>query len=244
MQLLGKFIGVRSADMKIRHQALTAGTATAILLAATSGIFLSTASRSSFAEPISPEALQALQAAVSNPTGDLQAIFAQMDAASPGSSQTFIAAVKSNTDTVDLASAMQNLVAVNGALTTTIESALSTLSADPRLASVETSGGAINVSSLVSTVNTSFQAALPPAPTGNANASGGQPSVSDAQKTLADLNPAAPGGTPLGASPPGGSQLGSPFTRPGSNPGASPGDGNAGPPTGINTGPGKPNSRA
>lgn len=223
--------------MKVRGQVVTAAAATVILFAAASGILLSSGSRTSFAEPLNAEGLQALQIAVTAPSSALAAVLAQMDAIQLGSSAQFVAAMKTNTDTDALATALQNLVAANGALQVTITSALSTLASAPSLAAVATTAGNyVNLPNLLSTdANRPILTATRPVQTNLASAepvgqTGGLPGIEN-------LNPAAP--APLF---PASNPLTNPFTRPGQNPALTPGNG-APAPVAQPILPGKPNSR-
>jgi hypothetical protein len=232
--------------MKIRGQMVTAAAATASLFTATSGIFLSGGSRISFAEPLTADAVAALQAAVTNPTSDLTAVLAQMDTQQPGSSAQFVSALQSNTDTTALATALQQLVTANAALQTTITTALTTLAAAPSLASLGTTGGNfLNLPNLVS-ANGPVLTSTPPSPpvlaSNNPNPQSGNPSV-PSDPSLP--NPSAPGPSPVAGL--------TPFTRPGQNPTVDPGHNPPGPPTDLPShgdnpnapvNPGRGNSRA
>lgn len=227
--------------MKVRGQVVTAAAATVILFTAASGILLSGGSRTSFAEPLTQEGLTALEAAVANPSSALAAVLQQMDALQPGSAAQFVNALKTNTDTDTMATALQNLVAANGALQVTITSALSTLAATPSLPAITTTAGNyVNLPNLLSSDATRpVLTSIPPAQnlassgvqTGGGQTGGGQ--------DLSDLNPAAPG--------PGVSSTSFVFGGPA---GLRPfvfnfaGGGGSAPPAGQPSNPGTPNSRS
>jgi hypothetical protein len=229
--------------MKVRGQVVTAAAATVILFAAASGILLSSGSRTSFAEPLNAEGLQALQIAVTAPSSALAAVLAQMDAIQLGSSAQFVAAMKTNTDTDALATALQNLVAANGALQVTITSALSTLASAPSLAAVTTTAGNyVNLPNLLSSdANRPILTATRPVQTNLASTYSQPVGQAGGVQGLENLNPAAP--APLFTAS---NSLTNPFTRPGQNPAlALPGNG-AAPPVAQTIPPangGRPNSR-
>jgi len=210
--------------MKVRGQVVTAAAATVILFAATSGILLSGGSRTSFAEPLNADGLQALQAAVTVPSSALAAVLKQMDALQAGSSAQFIDAMKTNTDTDTLATALQNLVAANGALQVTITSALSTLAAAPSLASVTTTAGNyVNLPNLLSSdTNKPILTATRPTLTNLASIDGQAGAQASGDLGLENLNPAAPLFTPAHS-------ITNPFTRPGQNAALTTGNGAAAP---------------
>lgn len=142
--------------MKLRYQALSAVSATALLIAASAGLLTLAGTATSVAEPINPAVRSALSAAVAHPSQALQALIDQMNSEVPGSGAKFAAAF-SDRNTDALASALSGIAAGNAALQQTIESALSTLSQEPQLASVTVSGGkTVNAATVVTAIDTAM----------------------------------------------------------------------------------------
>jgi hypothetical protein len=228
--------------MRLKHQALSAVSATALLIAASVGLLAVGGTSASLADPIDPAAVAALQAAVNSPNANLSALISQMNSEVPGSGTQFAQAFQ-NTDTDALADALAALAGSNAALQGTIESALTTLSQDPALASVNAGGQTLNVASIVSSINTTVSNQF--ASNNNNNSGNDNNNNTGDNNTLANnlqnLNPGAapnPGQGPSFSPNP----FGSPFTtgNPGTNAGLSQGTQSN---PGTQNGPGQPNSR-
>jgi hypothetical protein len=242
--------------MKLKHQALSAVSATALLIAASAGLLALGGTRASFADPIDPAAVSALQSAVSNPNADLAGLITQMNSEVPGSGTQFAQAFQ-NTDTDALANALAALAGSNAALQSTIESALTSLSQNPSLASVSSGGQTLNVANVVSSINTTLSNQFAGNQNnnnnnGNSNNNNGDSNNNNSNDLANNLQNLNPGAGPNGQNPgfTGGSQFGSPFTtgNPNNNQGLSQSNqgnnsGNQGNP-GAQNGPGQPNSRA
>lgn len=139
--------------MKLKHQVLSAVSATALMLAGSAALVIAFGTTSEAAR-INPAVRAALMSAVDHPTDALQALISQMNSEVPGSGAQFARAFRDN-DTDGVAAALAAIVDGNSTLQDTIASALSTLAAEPQLAAVKTAkGGTINGSTVVSSIDT------------------------------------------------------------------------------------------
>jgi hypothetical protein len=230
--------------MKLKHQAISAVSATALLLGASVGLITLAGTTVTLAEPIDSAAVAALQAAVNNPNSDLAALINKMNSEVPGSGTQFAQAF-TNTDTDALANALTSIAAGNAALQNTIDSALSTLSQEPGLASVTSGGTTINVANVVSTIETTVQSQFA-SNNSSGNNGNNQNNSNDQQNNntnltdnLQNLNPGAGPNNPNNGF--NNSTINSPFTR--GNPNQNQGLSNTNS-SGQPNNSGQPNSRA
>jgi hypothetical protein len=120
-----------------------------------------------------------------------------MDRVSPGSSQQFVAAVRSAQDTDGLAASLQALATQQAGLQSTIDSALTALAKDPQVAGA--AGGPVAPAALVSAAQGSLNVRLSGSPAtqpasdtaSNGNLSNGNADIGNLVPT-APPNPAAP----------------------------------------------------
>jgi hypothetical protein len=214
--------------MKLRQQALSAVAATALLAGISGILILSGGTRSSLAETISAEALTVFTAATSQPGAELKAQLDRMDQVSPGASQQFVAAVRSAQDTDGLAASLQALATQQAGLQSTIDSALTALAKDPKVAGA--AGGPVAPAALVSATQGSLNVRLSGSPATqptSTNASNGNADIGNlvpaaAPNPAAPANPVAPNALPRSVS-----------FSPASTQAFSQGVGNANPPTSV-----------